>query len=95
MNEGRAAIVRRGLLDLINDIGGENSDDTLTQLLRVRGHRLSGDDVIEQMRWLGEHGFLVVETLSLFTVASITRRGIDVAIGQSVVEGVYQHKVGR
>ena len=45
-------IVRRAILDLLEEIGGEHNHDTLTLQLRSLGHRVAARDVAEQLLWL-------------------------------------------
>lgn len=94
-------LIRRAILDLLNDAGGEHNDDVLTMLLVQLGHRVARRDVREQLVWLagneiaGDGSRLVqVEELGPYMVARILPDGRDVAEGRLIVEGVWRHKTG-
>lgn len=87
-------MVRRAILDLLNDIGGEENDDVLAMLLAQLGHRIARRDVADQLRWLAEQKLIASEELGLFLVARILADGRDIAEGRLVVEGVWRHKTG-
>jgi len=87
--------VRRAILDFLEQIGGEQSDDTLSLLLNSVGHRVARRDVAEQLHWLGEQGLLEVEKLGDFTVARVLPDGIDAAHGRLIIEGLGRHRTSR
>lgn len=87
-------LVRRAILDLMNDIGGEHNDDVLSQLLVRLGHRVARRDVAEQLRWLATEGLVHVEELDPYLVARIRADGRDVAEGRLLVEGISRFKTG-
>lgn len=87
--------VRRAILDFLDQIGGEQSDDTLALLLNSVGHRVARRDVANQLRWLGEQGLLDVEQLGDYVVARVLPDGIDAANGRLTIEGLGRHKTGR
>ena len=87
-------LVRRAILDLLDDIGGEQNDDVLALLLAQVGHRIARRDVAEQMRWLAEEKLIAVEDLGPFLVGRILSDGRDISQGRLVVEGVWRHKTG-
>lgn len=87
-------VVRRAILDLLEEIGGEHNHDTLTSLLRQLGHRVAARDVAAQLGWLSEQGLVHAEPLGPYTVARIRADGRDVATGQLTVDGVDRHKTG-
>lgn len=91
-------VVRRAMLDLLEEIGGEHNDDSLALLLNQLGHRVARRDIAEQLRWLasGEHGCALVtaEDLGPYVVASILPDGRDVAAGRLTVQGISRHKTG-
>jgi hypothetical protein len=95
-----APLIRRAILDLLNDAGGEHNDDVLTLLLDQLGHRIARRDVAQQLRWLegdpdGEYrGLVAIEQLGPYVVARILPDGRDVANGRLTVEGVWKHKTG-
>lgn len=87
-------LVRRAILDLMNDIGGEHNEDVLARLLAQLGHRVARRDVAEQLGWLDVTGLVRAEKLGPYTVARILPDGCDVAEGRLTVEGVHRHKTG-
>lgn len=89
-----APLIRRAILDLLNDIGGEQNDDVLSMLLAQLGHRIARRDVADQLRWLAEQKLIASEELGPFVVARILADGRDIAEGRLVVEGVWRHKTG-
>lgn len=90
-------VVRRAILDLMNDIGGEHNDDTLTMLLVELGHPVARRDVAEQLRWLAQEDdgkLLEIEEMGRFLVARILADGRDVAGGRLIVDGISKFKTG-
>lgn len=94
MPEAIRPLVRRAILDLLFDVGGEHNDDYLTVLLKQLGHRVARDDVAEQLRWLGDQGYVALDLVGPFLTARILSKGRDIADGSKVVEGVWRHKTG-
>lgn len=94
MNDVIAQVVRRAILDLLEDIGGEHNDQELQLLLNALGHRLSRANVAGTIHWLGEQGLVKVETVNPFVVCSITPAGRDIAQGLDTADGVSRHKTG-
>ena len=90
-------LVRRAILDLLNDAGGEHNDDVLTMLLVSLGHRVARRDVAEQLRWLAQDDgcrLIALEDLGPYLVARIRADGRDVSDGRLIVEGVSKFKTG-
>jgi len=87
-------VVRRAILDLLFDIGGEHNDDVLSRLLAQLGHRVASRDVKEQLFWLAEQGLIAAEDLGPYRVARILQDGRDVAEGRLTVDGVSRFKTG-
>lgn len=95
MNTLIAPVVRRAILDLLEDIGGEQNDDVLAILLNGIGHRVARRDVAEQLAWLaGIHTLVTTEQLGPYLVTSILPDGRDVAAGRLAIEGISRHKTG-
>lgn len=90
-------LIRRAILDLINDVGGEENDDVLTIMLTGLGHRFPRPAVAEQMRWLALHpmNLLEVSDVGSYVVASILPNGIETAEGRLKLEGIWRHKTGK
>jgi tRNA A22 N-methylase len=87
-------LVRRAILDLLADIGGDHSHVELTLLLNELGHRLAARDVRLELLWLADAKLLIAEEQEHYTAARITADGLDVAAGRLVVDGVSPHKTG-
>lgn len=88
-------VVRRAILDLLQDIGGEQNDDVIARLLTELGHRVARRDVAKDLQWLAEARLVTVEMVGPFVVAEILPDGIDVAEGRLKIEGVHRHRTGR
>lgn len=89
-----APIVRRAILDLILDVGGEVDDDTATILLNEIGHPVARADVAAEIRWLHDKGLLKLRPTPAMLVIASTSDGRDVAMGRLRFEGVSRHKTG-
>jgi hypothetical protein len=87
-------LVRRAVLDLLCDIGGEHNHAEITILLNELGHRLAHRDVIDQLAWLTNENLIQSECLGDFVTARILTDGRDVADGRLTVEGVSIYKTG-
>jgi hypothetical protein len=87
-------LIRRAILDLLNDIGGEQNDDYLVMLLSELGHRIGRRDIATQMDWLAGERLIEVEELGPYKVGRILADGRDIAEGRLTVEGVWRHKTG-
>lgn len=88
------AIVRRAILDLLADIGGEHNDETIAILLAELGHRVARSVVAEQLAWLAERKLVHAEKLGPYMAARALPDGRDVAAGRLVIDGVRPHKTG-
>lgn len=88
------ALVRRAILDLIEDTGGELNDEVLTILLNELGHRVARIDVRAEIDWLAREELLIADELETFKVVRSTANGRDVANGLLRYEGVSRHKTG-
>ncbi len=87
-------LVRRAILDLLSDIGGEHNHEEITILLNEIGHRLARRDVIDQIAWLAHKRLIASEMLGDYATARILTDGRDVADGRYIVEGVSIYKTG-
>lgn len=88
-------VVRRAILDFLEETGGEHNDDVLTMQLVAIGNRVARRDIREQLVWLGEKGMLNVEELGPYVAVTITPNGVDVANGRLNEEGIHRHKTGQ
>ncbi|WP_336958688.1 hypothetical protein [Sphingobium aquiterrae] len=87
-------LIRRAILDLLNDVGGEQNDDYISILLNELDHRVARRDVADQMDWLAEQGLIEVSGLGPYKVGRILKDGRDAAEGRLVIDGVWRHKTG-
>ena len=87
-------LVRRAILDLLNDAGGEQTDDAPPLLPPRPAPRAARRDIGAQLDWLAERGLVAMETLGPFRVARILADGRDIAEGRLTVDGVWRHKTG-
>lgn len=88
-------VIRRAILDLLNDIGGQQSDDVIARLLSNLGHRVARRDVADQLGFLAAANLVELEQVGPFLCGEITPDGLDVSAGKLTIEGVYRHRTGR
>lgn len=88
-------LIRRAIIDLLAEIGGEHNDHHLATLLAEVGHRVARRDVADELRWLAGQGLIRVEDVDPYVLAEILPDGEDVAASRLIVEGIYRHKTGR
>lgn len=83
---------RLALLQALVACNNDANQNILQTCLAQYGHRISMDLVRNHMLWLEEQGLVKINRLDKgsteFFVATITQRGLDVANGLSVVDGV-------
>ncbi|WJY18707.1 hypothetical protein QQS45_00180 [Alteriqipengyuania flavescens] len=87
--------IRRAILDLLNDTGGQLNDDVIARLLASLGHRVARRDIREELAWLKEKELVKTEEVGPFLVGEITPDGIDCSDGNLRIEGVLRHRTGR
>lgn len=87
-------LVRRAILDLILDVGGEINDDVITIMLAELGHRVARSEVGVELAWLRDAGLVKTESAGSYIVATSTADGRDVAMGRLRYDGVSRHKTG-
>lgn len=85
---------RLRLLQLLNQDGDKAATEyELKQSMAAMGRSISGDKLKDQLRWL-ENKWLVKIEPSLIEstgmVVRITERGVDVATGVTVMDGIEQ-----
>lgn len=84
-HQDQRLVILRSLIDANYDANESILDDCLA----LYGHKISRDLVRNHLNWLEEQGLVKVERLTDgFMVATITQRGVDVANGEAVVDGV-------
>jgi hypothetical protein len=64
------------------------NDSILHTALDSYGHNLSRDLLRTHLQWLTEQGLITLETIASTHVATLTQRGVDVALGRTHVPGV-------
>lgn len=85
MTQDQRLVILRSLADA----GYDANESILDECLALYGHKISRDLVRNHLNWLEEQGLVRIERLSGgFMVATITQRGLDVANGEAVVDGV-------
>ena len=83
------------LLRLLAESGGSGNDSVLHQGLEQLGHRNQPREVIRaDLRFLIGAGLIVDEWVGNIQIATITRRGVEVAQGRVTVEGVTKPSIG-
>lgn len=88
---------RLAILRLLVEARGSASESVIQKGLRALGHRVGVDrDVVRaDFRFLEEAGLCVVEFFQdKVMIAEISRRGVAVADGQIMVEGVAEPSMG-
>jgi len=73
---------------LEEDAGYALNESVLASIMPVFGHHISRDSIRTELQWLAEQGLVTVEDVMSVSVASITKRGVDVARGTAIVPGV-------
>ncbi|AWP55674.1 hypothetical protein CGSHi3655_00130 [Haemophilus influenzae 3655] len=77
------------ILRSLVEAGYDANESILDDCLALYGHKISRDLVRTHLNWLEEQGLVKIERLGDgFMIASITQRGVDVANGEAVVDGV-------
>lgn len=88
-------VVRRAILDLLADIGGQQSDDVIARLLSNLGHRVARRDVSDELEFLSGEKLVETEQVGPFLCGEITPDGLDVSAGKLAIDGIYRHRTGR
>lgn len=95
-NDALQADRRLVILQLLRQTDGfALNDRMLSTALSAFGHKPSGDALLGELAWLAEQGLVETEKVGPFTLATLTRRGADVAEGRSTVPGVKRPEPGR
>lgn len=83
---------RLWLLKLLKRSGNMANESVLLTAIQSAGHRrVTRDQIREDMTWLGDRGLVTLSWPDeALAVATLTRRGGDVADGNVDVEGVKQ-----
>lgn len=91
---GLLPLIRRAILDLLNDVGGEQSDEYIEILLSGLGHRVARCDIVPQLNWLAERDLIEVTEEGPYKIARILANGRAIAEGKLKIDGVRPHKTG-
>ncbi len=85
ITQDQRLVILRSLIES----GYDANESILDDCLALYGHKVSRDLVRNHLNWLDEQGLVQLERLSNgFIVAKITQRGVDVANGEAMVQGV-------
>ncbi len=87
-------LIRRAILDLVLDVGGEQTDLDLTVLMAELGHRVARVDVAGEIGWLADRDLLKSEQIGPFLTVRSTDTGRDTARGLLRIAGISPHKTG-
>lgn len=80
--------LRAAVLGLLQEAGCEANDYILRRAVGELGHNPSVDQMRTELAWLAEQGLVTIRRVGDFTVARLTSRGADVALGRADVPGV-------
>ena len=87
---------RLTVLELLRQTDGFSLNERLlSSALKGFGHTPSADVLLGEIAWLAEQGLVATERVGPFTLATLTRRGADVAEGRTTVPGVKRPEPGR
>lgn len=93
-NPVTAPLIRRALLELLTEIGGEQNHEVLAALLNEAGQRVAVSDTRTELEWLRDAGCIHAEQLGPFLMARILADGRDIAEGRKNVDGVWRYRLG-
>ena len=79
---------------LEQDAGYSHNENVIQSVLQRLGHSISNDRLHTELAWLGEQGLVTVNNETGVTVARLTTRGQDAALGRVTVPGVARPKPG-
>ena len=71
------------------------NDSVLTDKLYMAGLPTARSVVIAQMEWLRDHELITLSSYADLKIAQLTDRGLDVAYGRIVVDGVKKPRARR
>jgi hypothetical protein len=73
---------RRDILGFVAEAAGYTSNgDVLLAMLRGVGHWITTDQIVTDLHWLREQGFVDLDDHEGFVVVTATVRGIELAAG--------------
>jgi hypothetical protein len=89
--EHLAGHVRLAVLRVLEEAPGYQANSAiLLSAIEMLGLRTTRDGLETELAWLAEQGLVALERLlaERLTVATLTGRGLDVALGRALVPGV-------
>ncbi|MDG9699277.1 VpaChn25_0724 family phage protein [Ottowia cancrivicina] len=81
----RRLVILRVLAD---SAGYQANEYILETMLEELGHVVGSDLLHGELAWLAEQGLLTQQRVAAVLIATLTRRGLDVARGRAAVPGV-------
>ncbi len=85
LEEDQRLLILRSLFEMT---GYDANESILDSILDTYGHKVSRDQVRTHLHWLEEQRLITLRNVSDCLIATLTARGEDVAMGQSIVPGV-------
>ena len=83
------------ILRVLTETGGTANDSVLHTALEAFGFRRHPRSVVhEDIRFLKSVGLVIEEWVRSVQIVTITTRGVDVAEGREIVEGVKKPSIG-
>ena len=80
---------RRIILELLNQEADYTANEyVIKSALAALGHKASDAAIGSEFDWLSDAGLIELKNVSEIKVAHITMRGVDVATGATIVDGV-------
>lgn len=77
------------ILKLLESTPGYSANESLLYLaLEDFGHRISRDQVQEDLAWMAKRKLVVIDQIAGIAIATATARGLDAAQGKAIVPGV-------
>ena len=85
LNEDRRLVILRLLAETPEY---RLNESTMAAALADFGHAASRDQVRGDFAWLAEQDLVTIEEIAGITIATATARGLDAAMGRTIVPGV-------
>ena len=82
------------ILRTLRETHGSANDSVLHSAVSFMGHRISREQVRDDMRFLLNHGLITDEWVGPVWVAKLTRRGSEVAQGTLHIQGIKRPSIG-
>lgn len=83
------------ILRILQDVNGTANDRIIHTALERLGHvRVPKDEIKADLRFLINNGCLVDEWYGDVQVVTITQRGVEIAEGRIVIEGIKRPSIG-